>query len=85
MKNNAFASVGDTVVFNATGGYITGDYPTMGKEYRIVSLNQPYRTEGECNATLCSGGVVRLSTVHIGRSIGGYTDYFEVVNNYEIF
>ena len=87
MKNNAFAVVGDTVVFNDQGGYYSGGELIMGKPYTITDLSIPYRTEGTCKATLCSGARVCLSEVYSGRTQGGYTNYFEVSgeSNYEIY
>jgi hypothetical protein len=88
MSKNAYVSVGDKIKFNDHGGYCGGgDTPVIGKTYTIVELSRPYRTNGDCNATLCNGAIMRLSTVTGNRTYGGYTTYFEIVggSNYEIY
>jgi hypothetical protein len=85
MKNNAILNVGDTVIFNNTGGTCRGSIK-IGNKYIIKSLSQKYRTIGDCNAILCNGAEVRMSTVKkSGRT--DYTTLFEVVGgrNYEIY
>jgi len=69
--------VGDWIVFNNTGGsLISLNNPIIGQAYQILSLNQPFKSEGDCNASLTGGKKVRLSSVSSYEKPGHYEAYF---------